>query len=71
METIAPFAVLVIVAHVAGASNEMTAFWAMVFFLARVAHAVVYWMAIPYVRTLVFAAGLVATLGIFWELVTA
>ena len=71
VETIAPFAVLVILAHITGISNEMTALWALVFFLARVAHAIVYWMAIPYVRTLAFVIGLVATLGVFWEVVTA
>ena len=68
VESIAPFAVLVLVAHVASVSNESTAFWAMVFFYARVAHAVVYWLGIPYIRTLVFAAGLVATLAIFAEI---
>lgn len=67
----APLAALVIVAHTAGASNETTAFWALVFFLARVTHAAVYWMAIPYVRTLAFVVGLIATLGKFCELVSA
>lgn len=71
LETLAPFAVVVLVAHVAGIANEMTAMWAMIFFFARVAHAVVYWLGIPFARTLVFAVGLVATLGIFYEIVTA
>ncbi len=47
VETIAPFAVLVIVAHVAGASNEMTALGAFVFFLARGAPAVGDWSGSP------------------------
>ncbi len=71
VETIAPFAVVVLVAHVAGVANETTALWAMVFFFARLAHAAVYWTGIPYVRTLVFAVGLIATLGITWEIFTA
>lgn len=71
VENLAPFAALVIVAHIAGAANEMTALWAGIFFYARLAHAVIYWTAIPYVRTLAFVVGLVATLGIFWEVVSA
>jgi len=71
LETLAPFAVVVLVAHVAGAANEMTAMWAMVFFIARVAHALVYWAGIPFLRTLAFTVSLVATLGIFWEVISA
>ena len=71
VESIAPFAVVVIVAHLAGAANEMTALWAMIFFIARLVHAAVYWTGIPYLRTLAFATGFVATLGIFWELIGA
>jgi uncharacterized MAPEG superfamily protein len=69
VETIAPFAVLVSVAHVAGKANAMTAFWSVCFFWLRVAHAVVYLTAIPYVRTLIFTLGFVAVAGIFWEVV--
>jgi uncharacterized MAPEG superfamily protein len=69
VEVFAPFAALVIVAHLAGKANAMTAFWAMCFFWLRVAHAVVYLFAIPYVRTLIFTLGFVAVTGIFWEIV--
>lgn len=71
VEVFAPFAVLVIVVHLAGKSNAMTAFWVTWFFWMRLIHAVVYWFAIPYVRTLVFTAGFVAVAGIFWELLLA
>lgn len=71
VESLAPFAALVLVAHVAGVSDGTTAIWAAVYFWARVAHAVVYWAGIPYVRTLAFAVGLVATLAIFVQVVTA
>jgi uncharacterized MAPEG superfamily protein len=47
----------------------MTAFWAMAFFWLRLAHAVVYLLGLPYVRTLIFTLGYVAVVGIFWELV--
>lgn len=69
VEVLGGFAALVIVAHLAGKANSMTALWAAVFFWARAAHAVVYWLGIPYVRTVVFTAGYVAIVGIFWEIV--
>lgn len=61
-ENLAPFAGLVIVANLASLGNDTTALGAMIFFWARVAHAVVYTMAIPVARTLSFAAGLVGCL---------
>ncbi len=69
VETFAPFAALVIVAHLAGKANGMTAFWAMSFFWLRVAHAVVYLFGVPFVRTLIFTLGFVCVVGIFWEVV--
>jgi uncharacterized MAPEG superfamily protein len=69
VECFAPFAALVIVAHLAGKADAMTALWAMCFFWLRLAHAVVYLLAIPYVRTLVFTLGFVSVAGIFWELI--
>ena len=67
VECFAPFAALVIIAHVAGKANAMTAFWAMSFFWVRLAHAVVYLLGIPYVRTIVFTLGFVCVAGLFWE----
>ncbi len=69
VETFAPFAALVIVAHLAGKANGMTAFWAMSFFWLRLAHAVVYLLGFPFVRTLIFTLGFVCVVGIFWEVV--
>ena len=69
VETFAPFAALVLVAHVAGRADAMTAFWAASFFWLRLAHAVVYLLAVPYVRTLIFTLGFVAEIGIFWEVI--
>lgn len=69
VESFAPFAALVIVAHLAGKANAMTAFWATCFFWLRLTHAVVYLLAVPYLRTLVFTLGFVATAGIFVELI--
>ncbi|MEM7210809.1 MAG: MAPEG family protein [Pseudomonadota bacterium] len=71
VENLIPFAVMVIVAHLTGVSTEMTAIWAVVFLFARLAHAVIFWIGIPYLRTITFAVGLLAVLGIFYEIVTA
>ena len=68
VEVFAPFAALVIVAQLAGKADAMTAFWAAWFFWMRAAHAVVYWLGLPYIRTVVFTLGFVAEVGIFWEL---
>ena len=69
VESFAPFAALVIVAHIAGAANEATAMWAAVFFWARLAHAVTYILGIPFVRTLIFTTGFVAVVAIFLQIV--
>ena len=58
VENLPVFAALVLVAHVAGASNEATAFGATLFFWGRVAHAVIYIAGIPYLRTVAFAVTL-------------
>ena len=69
VETFAPFAALVIVAHLAGKADATTAFWAASFFWLRLAHAIVYLLGMPYVRTLIFTLGYVAIVGIFWEVI--
>jgi uncharacterized MAPEG superfamily protein len=69
VETFAPFAALVIVVHLAGKADAMTAFWAVSFFWLRLAHAVVYLLGIPYVRTLIFTLSYVAVVGMFLELI--
>ena len=69
VETFAPFAALVIALHLAGKANPTTAFWATSFFWLRLAHAAVYLLGLPYVRTIIFTLGYVAVIGLFWELV--
>ena len=70
MENLAPFAALVLVAHVSGAANELTALGARLFFWARVVQAGVHIAGIPGVRTLAFAVSVVANLIIFVQIVT-
>jgi uncharacterized MAPEG superfamily protein len=67
VEVFGPFAALVLVAHTAGKASESTAFWTMFFFWSRLAHAVVYLLGLPYIRTVVFTAGWVAVVALFWD----
>jgi uncharacterized MAPEG superfamily protein len=60
VENLAPFAILVLVAHVAGRANETTALGATLFFWGRVGHAAAYLAGIIYLRTAVF---FIATVG--------
>jgi uncharacterized MAPEG superfamily protein len=69
VEAFAPFAALVIVAHLTGKANAMTAFWAVSFFWLRLAHAIVFLLAIPYIRTVLFTLGFIAVAGVFWEII--
>lgn len=64
VEAFAPFAALVIVAHLTQTANETTALAAMVFFWARVAHFAVYALGIPFGRTAAFAVGWLAVITI-------
>lgn len=58
LENFPHFAALVIVAHLAGATNSQTALGASIFFWARLTHAVVYIAGVPWIRTAAFFAGL-------------
>jgi len=68
VENLAPFAVLVLVAHALGVSNPLTVWGAQLFFWARVVHALVMYAGIPWIRTLAFAVGWVGCLMIFWAI---
>ena len=64
-ENLAPFAALVLVAHVMGAANETTALGATIFFWSRVAMVVGHTFAIRFLRSIawmVSLAGLVVIL---------
>lgn len=69
VEVFAPFAALVIAAQLSGKANAMTAFWSASFFYLRLAHAIVYWAGLPYVRTVLFTLAFITEVGIFWEVV--
>ena len=67
-ETFAPFAAIVILVQLAGKNDSMTAFWTMSYFWLRLAHAIVFLVAIPYIRTIIFVLGYVCIIGLFVEL---
>ena len=67
-ENLVHFSVLVIVAHIIGASNDITAMGATLFFLARIVYLVVYIAGIPWVRTIAFMAGWVGEVMILMQL---
>ena len=60
VENLIVFAPLVLILDTQGISTEGTAIACAVYFWARLAHAVVYVMGIPVLRTLAFAVGFLA-----------
>jgi uncharacterized MAPEG superfamily protein len=68
VENLAPFAALVLAAHVSGKADDTTATAASVFFGARVVYTALYAGGVPYVRTLAFAVGTVAQFAILMRL---
>ena len=69
IENLVPFAALVLVAHVAGRTNAMTALGAQVFFWARLAYAGIYIAGLVPWRTVAFAIASVAQLLILLQLI--
>lgn len=68
LENLTPFAILVLTAHVAGKANAMTALGATIFFVARIAHALIYTAGIKVVRSAVFGVGLAGEILILAQL---
>jgi uncharacterized MAPEG superfamily protein len=68
VENLVVFAALVLAAHALGVSNNAVASAALVYFWARVVHAAAYTLALPWVRTLAFAAGFFAQATIAWQI---
>lgn len=66
-ENLVMFAIVVLVAHAAGVSNQTTILGASLFFYARLAHAVVYAFGWPMIRPLFYAIGLYGMITIALE----
>lgn len=62
IENLVIFAALVLATHILGVGTALTATMCMVYFVARLAHYVIYTAGIPVLRTLSFAASFVAEL---------
>ena len=59
VENLIPFAAIVLTAQIAGKNGALTVLGAQLFFWFRVAHAVIYIVGIPYLRTLAWLASVV------------
>lgn len=68
LQNLVLFAPLVLVAHVTGRTNAMTALGAEIFFFARLAYAFIYPIGIPYLRTLVWTVSVIGLVLIFLQL---
>jgi uncharacterized MAPEG superfamily protein len=68
VENLAPFAILVLVAHLSGQANDVTAMAARAFFWLRAAHALVYIAGIAGLRTLIFIASIAAEIVIMVQI---
>jgi len=68
VENLVVFAALILLAHAMGITGAAIATAAVVYFWARVVHAVSYTFGIPWVRTLSFAVGFFAQAVVAWQL---
>ncbi len=68
VENLVVFAALVLAAYAAGIGNSATATACVVYFWARVVHALAYTFAVPWIRTLAFAVGFFAQATLAWQL---
>lgn len=68
VENLVVFATLVLLANVVGLANPIIGTAAIVYFWARVIHAISYTFALPWARTLAFAVGFFAQATVAWQL---
>lgn len=68
LENLVVFAIVVLVAHVAGKANSTTALGAALFFWARLAYAIIYVAGVPWLRTAAWAVSLAGIILIFTQL---
>lgn len=68
LENLALFAALVLVAHVTGHLNAMTALGAQLFFWGRLAHAIIYLIGLPWIRTAAWAVSMAGLVLIILQL---
>ena len=69
VENLVIFAALVLIANAANISNDTTILACQVYFWARVVHYLAYVFAIPWVRTLAFAAGFLGQMTLVVQII--
>ncbi len=69
VENLVVFAALVLIANAADVSNAVTVLACQIYFWARLVHLLSYTFAIPWVRTLAFAAGFACQIAIVLQLI--
>ena len=69
LETLLPFAAVVLIANAIAASNHVTLLGAQLFLYARVIYALLYIAGIPWLRTLAWTAGLVGILMVLSQVI--
>lgn len=70
VENVVPFGLLVLAAAASGKADAWTALGAQVFFYARIAHAVVYILGVPWLRTLAWFGGVIGMALVLYGIVT-
>jgi uncharacterized MAPEG superfamily protein len=71
IESMMLFVPLALVAHLAGVSGDMLAKGALLYVVARAIYPLTYWTGLPYVRTLVWTAGVIGTVMVFLQVFSA
>ena len=69
IENLVVFAALVLIADAANVSNATTVLACQIYFWARLVHLLAYTFAIPWVRTLAFAAGFFCQIALILQLI--
>ena len=64
LENLVVFAPLAITVHLMGVGSAATALWSLAFFVARVAHALIYALGVPLLRTVAFFVGFLAQMAL-------
>ena len=70
LEVLPSFTALVLVAHLGMQNNWITALACTVFFWSRIAYTIVYWLGTPFIRTPIFAIGVISQLVIFSQIIS-
>ena len=68
VENLVVFATLILLANALSITSAVIATAAVVYFWARVVHAVSYTLGVPWLRTLSFAAGFCAQAAVAWQI---